>query len=254
MNNLKADTNVMVVTQEYEIISHEKAYVKMESGCVWVYLLEDDRRVGIAYAGPSRFAVDAIAETDMGAMGESVTGNLEGIQIFIGKSSLENISQNASGNDLQSQGFNDVSAFTQAIEDVMNDHFNGDGKTTNIDDKEEVKIFFGKDTEKTKVLMVLSRDSGLVFTHGKLVYVLKEDNMVSVSKSGVVVTNRDGKQIIVGKGGIVGVDSFLDIGPIVTKSIAGAMKGMKGLKSMKSLKRTFKGFPYDNVDDFDWED
>ena len=80
MKNLKPDTNAMVVTEEYDIISHEKAYVRMEPGCVWVYLLEDDKRVGIAYVGPSKFAVDAIAETDMGAMGESVTDTLEGIK------------------------------------------------------------------------------------------------------------------------------------------------------------------------------
>jgi len=254
MRNIKPDTNAMVVTQEYDIISHEKAYVKMEPGCVWVYLLEDDRRIGIAYAGPSRFAVDAITETDMGAMGESVTGSLEGVQLFIGSSSLENVSHNASSNDLQSQGFNDVDAFTQAIQDTMHDQFNGEQKKTKIDNKEDAKIFFGRDPEKTKVLMVISKGEGLVFTHGKTVYVLKEDNMVSVSKSGVVVTNKDGKQIIVGKGGIVGVDSFLDIGPLVTRSVVVAMKGLKGLKSMKSLKRSFRGFPYDNVDDFDWED
>ena len=48
MKNLKPDTNVMVVTQEYEIISHEKAYVKMDAGCVWVSLLDDDTKVGLA--------------------------------------------------------------------------------------------------------------------------------------------------------------------------------------------------------------
>ena len=252
MKNLKPDTDVMVVTQEYDIISHEKAFVKMEAGCVWVYLLEDGKRVGIAYGGPSRFAVDAIAETDMGAMGESVADSLEGISLFIGTTSLENISKTASSSDLQTTGFNDVSAFTEAIEAVMEEHFKGENKRTKIDNKKDAKIFFGIDREKTKVLLVLSEAKGLVFTHGKRVYVVGDDNMVSVSKSGVVITGKDGKQLIVNKSGISGLD--LDIDSIVTRSFAGAMKGLKGLKAMKPMMRTASSFPYENVDDFDWKD
>jgi hypothetical protein len=251
MKNLKPDTDVKVVTQEHDLISHEKAFVKMEAGCVWVYLLEDDKKVGIAYAGPSRFAVDAIAVTDMGAMGESVTDTLEGVKLFIGSSSLENISKSAQVSDIQKTGFNDTTAFTEAIETTMNDQFHGENKQTKID-KCDSKIFFGIDSEDMKVLLVLGKEKGLVFTHGKLVYVIGDDNMVSVSKSGVVITGRDGKQLIVNKSGISGLD--LDIGPLVTRSIAGTMKGLKGLKRMKPMMRSASSFPYENVDDFDWKD
>jgi hypothetical protein len=102
----------------------------------------------------------------------------------------------------------------------------------------------------------LSEEKGLVFTYGKSVFVLGDDNLVSVSKSGVVVSSKEGKQIIVGKGGVSGLDNFLDIGPIITQSVTSAMRGLKGLKSLKSMKHSMRGFPYawENVDDFDWED
>lgn len=254
MKNLKPDTNIMVTTSDYDLISHEKAYVKMNNGCIWTYLLEDGVRVGVAFVGPSRFAVDAISETDLGAMGESVTGALLGVQLFIGSSSLENISSASDSSELQRQGFQDTNSFLDAIRSSLKEHMNGDEKTSRIDKRERSKIFFGTDSEKKKLLLVLSDDKKLVFTYGKQVFVLGDDNMVSVSKSGVVITNKDGKQLIVGKGGIVGVDSFLDIGPMVTQSVTEALKGLRGLKSMKSMKKTFKGFPYDDVDDFDWED
>ncbi|TFG32408.1 hypothetical protein EU528_03615 [Candidatus Thorarchaeota archaeon] len=254
MKNLKPDTDVKVVTQEYDIISHEKAFVKMEAGCVWVYLLDDDKRVGIAYAGPSRFAVDAIAETDMGAMGESVADTLEGIKLFIGASSLENISRSAQNSDLQNSGFDDTSDFNEAIETTLNEHFHGEHSQSKIDNKGEAKIFFGTDSKKASVLLVLSDRKGLVFTHGKQVYVVGDDNMVSVSKSGVVITNRDGKQLIVGKSGVRGLDSYVDIGSIVTQSVSGAMRGLKGLKAMKPMMRSVSSYPYENVDDFDWKD
>jgi hypothetical protein len=256
MKRITPDSNIMVTTQEIDIISHEKAYVKMSAGCVWSYLLQDGVRVGVAFAGPSRFAVDAIAETDMGAMGESITGDLSGVQLFIGTSSLENISKNAERSDTQNQGYQDSEAFTKAIETTILEHLNGDNKKTKIDSKKDSKIFFGTDSNNKKLLLVLSEEKGLVFTYNKTVFVLGDDNLVSVSKSGVVVSNREGKQVIVGKSGIVGLDNFLDIGPIVTRSVSSAMRGLKGLKSLKSMKHTMRGFPYawDNVDDFDWED
>lgn len=252
MKRITPDSNVMVTTQEIDIISHEKAYVKMDAGCVWVYLLEDGVRVGVAFAGPSRFAVDAIAETKMGAMGESISGELSGVQLFIGTTSLENISRNADSSDTKKQGFRDSEAFTKEIESTIDEHLNGANKKTKIDTKKDSKIFFGTDSNKKKLLLVLSEEKGLVFTYGKSVFVLGDDSIVSVSKSGVVVSNKDGKQIIVGKGGVVGLDNYLDIGPIITKSVAGAMQGLRGLMSMKSMKHTMG--QWDNVDDFDWED
>ncbi len=256
MKRLIPDRNLMVTTREIEIISHEKAYVKLEAGCVWSYLLEDGVRVGVAFSGQSRFAVDAIAETKMGAMGESVTGTLAGVQLFIGVTSLENISKSADISDLQNQEYSNTDAFINAVESTIEDFLNGKDSRTKIDSKKDAWIFFGKDSQKKKILLVLSDEKGLVFIYGKMVHVVGDDKLVSVSKSGVVVSNSDGKQIIVGKSGIVGVDNFLDIGPIVTRSVAGALKGLKGLKSMKSLKHSMRGLPYtwDNVDDFDWDD
>jgi hypothetical protein len=256
MKRITPDSNVMVTTQEIDIISHEKAFVRMTPSCVWAYLLQDGVRVGVAFAGPSRFAVDAIAETEMGAMGESITGELSGVQLFIGATSLENISKNAESSDTQKQGFQDSEAFTKAIATAIQYHINGENKTTKIDGKKDSKIFFGTDSNNKKLLLVLSEEKGLVFTYDKSVFVLGDDNLVSVSKSGVVVSSKDGKQIIVGKGGVVGLDNFLDIGPIITESVTSAMKSLKGLKSLKSMKHSMRGFPYawDNVDDFDWED
>jgi hypothetical protein len=257
MKRIIPDSDVMVTTQEIEIISHEKAYVRMDAGCVWSYLLEDGVRVGVAFSGPSKFAVDAIAETKMGAMGESVTGSLVGVQLFFGATSLENISKNADISDLQNQEFNSSDAFTKSIESTIEDLMDSKDTRTKFDSKKEAWIFFGKDTSEKKVLLVLSEKKGLVFIYGKLVHVVSEDNLVSVSEAGLVVSNPDGKQLIVNRDGVVGLDSYVDIGPIVTQSVAGAMRGLKGLKSLKSMKSMHhyrRGPPYESVDDFDWDD
>ncbi len=254
MRDLRPDNEIMISTQDYELISHEKAYVKMEAGCLWVYLLENDKRVGVAFVGSSSFAVDAIAETKVGAMGESVSGELSGVQLYIGVSSLENISRSANSSDLHTKGFSDSEALIRKIESTIMDHLNGDDRKSHIDKKEKSKIFFGMDTNETKILLVLGEKNGLVFIYGKQVFVIDDNKLVSVSRSGVAVTNDDGKQIIIGKNGIYGFDGLLDIGQVVSNSVTSAMKELKGLKSLKSVKRTMRDFPYDNVDDFDWED
>jgi hypothetical protein len=254
MKKLIPDDNVMVTTEDHDLISHEKALVKMDAGCVWAYLLEDGVRVGAAFVGPSRFVVDAIAETKLGAMGESVSGSLEGIQLYVGVVPLEVISKSADESCLQKQGFHDKKSFLAQIESTIKDQLNGDQSQVKVDQNEKSQILFGRDIEKVKLILILSKKKGLVFTHGKQVFVLGDDNMVSVSRSGVAITDKHGKHIVVGKGGIHGIDSFVDIGPIVTESVTNAMKSLKGLKSLKSMKQSLKGFPYDNVDDLDWED
>ncbi|TET11678.1 MAG: hypothetical protein E3J86_02280 [Candidatus Thorarchaeota archaeon] len=252
MKRFTPDSTVMVTTQEIEIISHEKAYVRLEAGCVWSYLLEDGARIGVAFSGPSRFAVDAIAETKIGAIGESVTGTLVGVQLFIGPSSLENISKSADNSDLQNQEYSNADAFTKAVDSTIEDLVNNKDTKTRFDIKKETWIFFGKDSSEKKIILVLSEKKGLVFIYGKLVHVVGDDNLVSVSKSGVVVSNSDGKQLIVNKDGIIGLDSCVDIGPIVTRSVSGVMKGLKSLKSMKYAMSSFPA--YESVDDFDWKD
>lgn len=254
MMRLIPDDNVMVTTGDHDLISHEKVLVKMDAGCVWVYLLENGVRVGAAFAGPSRFVVDAIAETKLGAMGESISGSLEGIQLYIGVVPLEVISKSADDSSLQERGFHDRKSFLAETESTVKDQLNGDQKQVKMDQKEKSQILFGRDSEKVKLILILNQKKGLVFTRGKQVFVLDDDNMVSVSKSGVAITDKHGKHIVVGKGGIHGIDNFVDIGPIVTESVTNAMKSLKGLKSLKSMKQSMKGFPYDNVDDFDWDD
>ncbi|MFW9769012.1 MAG: hypothetical protein ACFFF9_16365 [Candidatus Thorarchaeota archaeon] len=256
MTRFTPDSNVMVTTQEIEIISHEKAYVRLDSGCIWSYLLEDGIRIGVAFSGPSRFAVDAIAETEMGAMGKSVSGVLKGVQLFIGLTSLENISKKADISDLQKQDYGDSDSFIRSVESTIEDMVHGEDSKTRFDNKKDNWVFFGKDNSETKVLLVMSEKKGLVFIYGKMVHVVGEDNLVSVSESGVVISNADGKQLIVNKDGIAGLDHCVDIAPIVTRSVAGAMRGLKGLKGLKSIKtwHPYTRGVYDSVDDFDWED
>jgi len=115
VKNLTSDGSVTAISAPFELISHEKAIVKLEAGCLWTYVLHDSERVGIAFAGPSQFTVDAITETNSGAVGSSVSGSLKGVQIYFGKADMEGVSGPASDNVISDRGYADAAAFLHSV-------------------------------------------------------------------------------------------------------------------------------------------
>ncbi|MHA1934277.1 MAG: hypothetical protein ACW97A_03255 [Candidatus Thorarchaeota archaeon] len=248
---LTIDDKVMKTTTSFEIVSHEKALVTLEPGCVWSYLKEDNEKVGIAFAGPSRFAVDAIMETEYGAKGESISGNLSGIQVFIGRSNLESASDSASNNQLAQAGFKDEAAFKDAVETKLYDMNSGKGKIELSKSSDSV-VFLGQDEGEKKIVLVAKEDK-LVFTYDKMVFTLGGDSMVSVTKSGVVIRGRDCQDLVIDRHGISGLEELRSIGPTVQKAVSEAMRGIKKFKDVRIVADRFPR-AWDNVDDFDWDD
>ena len=229
MKNLTHDEIVMATSEPLDLISHEKAIVRVEPGCTWTYLLHSGERVGIAYAGRSQFTVDAITETRGGAVGSSVSGALKGIQIYIGQTDIERVSEPASDNVLNDCGYTDTAAFLRAVGDSIEHRLNG-GRKVQLD-KHSDAVFLGR-TEQDKPIMLVVKPSGLVFIQGSTVFVEDEGRTVSVSKSGVAFRNRDGRSLVLGGEGIMGLDDFARIGPMV----GNAVKTMCGPGSFKALR------------------
>ena len=248
---LTTDEKVMKTTTSFEIVSHEKALVTLEPGCLWSYLKEDNDKVGIAFTGPSRFAVDAIMETKYGAKGESVSGNLSGVQVFIGRSSLESVSDSASNNNLVSAGFKDEDAFKDAVETKLHDMNSGKGKIE-LSESSDSGVFLGQDEDEKKIVLVAKEDN-LVFTYDKTVFTLGGNSMVSVTKSGVVIRGRDCRDLVIDRHGISGLEELRNIGPTVQKAVGEAMRGIRKFKDVRIVADRFPR-AWDNVDDFDWDD
>jgi hypothetical protein len=248
---LNIDDKVMKTTTSFEIVSHEKALVTLEPGCLWSYLKEDNENVGIAFAGPSTFAVDAIMETEYGARGESVSGSLSGIQVFIGRSSLESASASASDNDIVQAGYKDEAAFKEVVDAKLHDMNSGKGKIE-LSEPSDSGVFLGQDEDEKKIVLVAKEDN-LVFTYDKRVFTLGGDSMISVTKSGVVIRGRDCRDLVIDRHGISGLEELRNIGPTVQKAVGGAMRGIKKFKDVRIVADRFPR-AWDNVDDFDWDD
>ncbi|MGY5861757.1 MAG: hypothetical protein RTU09_05240 [Candidatus Thorarchaeota archaeon] len=252
MKDIKIDETIMETTSKTNLVDHKKALVTLEPGCAWVYLKENSERIGVAFAGPSHFAVDAITETGQGAVGESIAGSLGGIQVYIGKVKLDNTSRTGSSEALAGVGYNSIESFHQDIDSKIGS-INGKDKHERVKIESDGNIFLGMDNQEKKVLLVTKEDD-LVFTYDKRVFVVGEDGKhVSITKEGVAVIEPDGRSIVIDRDGIRGLDSLehlANFGDTISSAIYEGMRGLKGLKGLKAIK-DLKG---DWAADFDWDD
>ncbi|MHA2141873.1 MAG: hypothetical protein ACXADD_10260, partial [Candidatus Thorarchaeota archaeon] len=179
---------------------------------------------------------------------------LEGIQLFLGETQIERLSREATDPELADLGYSSSESFKNAVESVIQDKVNGDNKV-NVENQDcRVLLGTGED-EKSIVLVVSAGKRNLVFSYGKNVYVVGEQEMVSVDKSGVRIEGKHGKTLSVTKDGISGLEGLENLGDVISEAVSGAMSGLASIKPIKSMRPIrSSSYAWDNVDDFDWDD
>ncbi|MFW9800673.1 MAG: hypothetical protein ACFFD9_09570 [Candidatus Thorarchaeota archaeon] len=252
MKELTPEGPIMVTTSSHELVSHEKAVLELKEGCAWVYLTHNGEREGIAFAGPSRLAVDAITETEAGASGESVTATLQGIQVYLGEAGLEELSREAGEFDVDALGFEGITGFMSDVNTAIRDKVNGRGDKRIHDQKGSVLL--GTDSHSKSIVLAVG-EKGLAFVYDENVFAIGDEQLVQLDRSGVRVRGKEGRPITICSDGIIGLEGFNEIGPAVGTLVSGALKSLVALKPWKSLK-AIRSMPpvWDNVDDFDWDD
>ncbi|MFW9933083.1 MAG: hypothetical protein ACFFDR_10545, partial [Candidatus Thorarchaeota archaeon] len=178
--SVRIDEHAMKLREEFPLMDTEKVLVTLRPGVVWSYLKHENRMIGIAFHGPSRFAVDAIVETEYGATGESVAAELKGIQLYFGLPEIESLSEDATSDDLYELGYASVDEFQELALKKL--HGNRSDRDSKFNIEGDAGILIGTDEDNTKVILVAKSDS-IVFTYGKRVFVVGEDNLVSVEGS-----------------------------------------------------------------------
>ncbi len=257
--SVRIDERAKKLSEEFRLMDTERALVTLRPGVVWSYLKQEDRTIGIAFHGPSRFAVDAIVETEYGATGESVAAELEGIQLYFGLTELESISEDTFDYDLSEFGYSSIEEFHASIQKKL------DGNRSDKDNKFDIEgdagILIGEDEFRKKVILVAKEDS-TVFTYDKRVFVVGGDSMVSVEGSRISIGGPDRQTVIIDKDRIKGLEELNAIGPAISRAMTSVARSIPRLTKDITHKMRCDSRPhrasaygaYDNVDEFDWPD
>lgn len=268
MKDFVVDKTVMITKEEYRIFDHDQAIVTLDPGCIWNFLKKDGDTIGITFAGPSRFAVDAIVETGDGVVGESKSGDLKGIQIYIGNREIYSVSSPLSQGDAESIGYTGLEGYLTAVQERL-DEFTTDGKNTKIENnRDKNPMFFGNDIDEKGIVLIGNKD-GFIFTYDGNVSIIGEGSHVSVDKGRISIGGRKGKRIVIDKGRISGLSDELEdlgdhlgqIGDFVSRRVGQALQssvhrscGPNRYYRPRARTHAYHGTQYDNVDDFDWKD
>jgi hypothetical protein len=230
VKDLRVGDEAYVVESNQNLISSERVVVELNPGCVWIPLLLKDERVGIAFTGSSHFAVDAITETDEGAMGESVSGTFGGIQIYLGQSDPASGSRTASQDDIRPTGYVDLTDLVNAAKMTIERELN---RSRFGRDVRNGDVLVGKDSE-SKSMVLLLRGDNMVFTYDKLVYVVSDDGMITVGKKGLAVSGRHGRALIVSKDGkFRGLDCLDSLPDLMESAVCRAIGDISGRRGRR---------------------
>jgi hypothetical protein len=259
--NVRMDEQVMKLQDEHSLVDTERAIVKLDSGVIWAYLKQEDKTIGIAFHGQARITVDAIVETEYGASGESISADLEGIQLYFGLPELEEKSTAATQDDLTHLGYPNTQSLQLEVErKLKGDKANG---KTRFDVDDDAGILIGEDSSKKKLVLV-AKESSTIFTYDDQVFVLGKDNMVSVNDSRISIGGPHKKSVIIDEDGILGLEGLQDVGPAISRAVSSIIRTIPKvtrqvvkdprIPDRRLHHRYGHGYAYDNVDEFDWDD
>ncbi|NWF95000.1 MAG: hypothetical protein HXY34_02560 [Candidatus Thorarchaeota archaeon] len=218
MRDLTVSNELRVLTEDCQLISAKTAIVESRAGCIWAPLMRSDTRVGVVFMGPSRIAVDAITETEMGAIGRSITDSLTGVSVLIGAVSVEQKSRDAQEDDFPAAGCKGVGEFLQMAQERLREL-----RLEKSDMDSGSMALFAKGSDEEDILLRVKDDS-IVFMHGRRIHVLSKQSSVSVGEEGVAVRGRRGKTIVIGRHDLWGLDGLSDLPDMIERQVRRAIR------------------------------
>jgi len=177
----------------------EKGTIKISKNTLAIPVKKDDQRKGYILHGQGKLLIDAIVETDEGAVGKSVEKELNEPFLMLGDT--EEIQKHlikASEGDLAEMGHKNQQGFADKAEDLCDRFFRGKVDSHDGFDRDHGLIFAFQD-EANKLGILVAKGSKLVYTTTDMVFVSNE-NKVVLKSPGEVVVSKNGRSVIINKG------------------------------------------------------
>ncbi len=190
------DKEVLKATEDMKLWQTEKGIIEISSSTLGTAIKLDNRRKGYVFHGHGKLLLDAIVETEEGAIGKSIEKELNESFLMLGD--IEEIQQHltkASKEDLSKMGYENQQGFIARAEDLCNQffkkrvhydkHFNGG-----------YGLIFAFPNEAGKLDILVAKGSKLVYKAMDMLFVSKEGKVVLKSQ-GEVVCKKNGKSVII---------------------------------------------------------
>ncbi|MEM2142105.1 MAG: hypothetical protein QXS20_05095 [Candidatus Thorarchaeota archaeon] len=188
MNGITIGTRPFTVTSSIRIISTDHALVELLPGCTWLPLKKDNQNVGIAFKGPFRLMVDTIVDTARGAIGRSLSYNLDQTSVYLGRADPSAVSRPSTDDETESAGEGNSETFHERMRNSVEEILSRSVKELKVLEGRDILLGEGKGR---KQIVLICRGSDMLFSYEGTAYIHAGGTSALVDGS-VVTLNRHG--------------------------------------------------------------
>ena len=194
------DSTISKATEDITLWETEKGIVKIEKGTLAIGLKLRDQQRGYVLHGHGELLLDAIVETEEGALGKPIEKELNKPFLMLGDTDeIQQHLTTANKEDLTEMDYEEPQKFVNEAEDLFGRLFRGRLYDYRCFDKHDGFVFaFPSEADELSILV--AKNSKLVYKAEGMVFVSDRNKAVLKSPNEVVVV-RGGKMHVVKKHG-----------------------------------------------------
>jgi len=190
---------ILKAVEDVTLWQTEKGIIEIGKETLALSIELNGQRKGYIFHGYGKLILDAIVETEEGAIGKPVEKEINEPFLMLGetKETQRNLTT-ATDEDLAERGYENHKEFVAKAEDLLNQFFEVRVHRHRCSEEDNGFIFaFSNKTNELDILV--AKGSKLVYKAMDVVFVLNKNKVVLKSPSRVVCTN-NGKSVIIKEG------------------------------------------------------
>jgi len=192
-------STVSKVTEEITLWKTERGIIEISENTLIVPIKLNDEVRGYVFHGRGRLLLDAIAETEKGAVGKSVEDELDEPFLMLGdKEKIGEHLTTTDEEDFTRMGYEDEQGFITRAEDLCDQFFGKRRWESRQCFHKDRGLIFAFPNKAKKLDILMAKGSKLVYKTMDIVFVSNENKIVLKSPSEVVVSS-NGKLLVINK-------------------------------------------------------
>lgn len=198
--NYQLDSTILRVTEALKLLQSEKGIVEIDKDALVIPIKLDDLREGYVFHGHGKLLLDAIVETEEGAIGESVEKEINEPFIMLGGAkNVEDHLSEANKENLATVGYENEQAFMNKAEDLLDRFLNRSRTSKFLCCGKTEGFIFAFPNEEGKFELLLARGSNLVYKAMDKVFVSNKDRVVLQTSNETIVSS-ERKSVVIKDG------------------------------------------------------